>query len=203
MQNNAIRVKREKKEKRSFKETLHKVYKDRHLYILLLPALLITFVFCYCPMPGLIMAFENFRIYDGLFGSEWVGLANIKNIFTQGKFVTAIGNTLSISVLSLLITFPAPIILALLINEIKNKKFKKFVQTASYLPHFLSWISVVGLVQILFGRDGLVNDFRMMFGAEGRITFLAQQNLFIWFVLGTTLCKEVGWGKIIHFANLT
>ena len=192
-----------KRRKRTFRESLHKMYKDRHLYFLLLPALIVTFVFAYCPMPGLIMAFEDFSIYDGLLGSEWVGLENIRKIFTQSKFMTATLNTLSVSVLSLLITFPAPIILALLINELKNKMFKKVVQTASYLPHFLSWISVVGIVQLLFGRDGLVNDLRMYLGAEERVSYLAQQGLFIWFVLGTTLWKEVGWGTVIHLANLS
>lgn len=192
-----------KKGKRTFRESLRKMYKDRALYMLLLPALLVTFMFAYCPMPGLIMAFEDFSIYDGLFGSEWVGLENIRKILTQSKFTTAIWNTLSVSVMSILIGFPAPIILALLINEIKNNVFKRVVQTASYLPHFLSWISVVGLVQLLFGRDGLVNDFRVLLGAGERISYLARQNLFLWFILGTELWKEVGWGTVVHLANLS
>lgn len=192
-----------KKEKGKYYKTLRKVYKYRYLYILLLPVLLLTFVFSYCPMPGLIMAFQDFSIFDGFLGSEWVGLDNIKNIFIQRKFTKSIWNTLLVSILSLIITFPAPIILALLINELKNKFFKRFVQTASYLPHFLSWISVTGLIHILFGRDGLINDLRLMLGASERFTFLAEQKLFIWFVLGTTLWKGVGWGTIIHLANLT
>ena len=180
-----------------------KICKDRQLYFMMLPALLVTLIFSYFPMPGLIMSFENYSVYDGLFGSEWVGLANIKKIFAQSQFTTSIFNTLMVSLLSLLINFPAPIILALLINEIKNELFKRVVQTASYLPHFLSWISVVGLVQLLFGRDGLINDLRMFLGAGERTVFLAEQGLFIWFVLGTSLWKEVGWGTIIHLANLS
>jgi len=180
-----------------------KIMKDRQLYFMLLPALLVTLIFAYFPMPGLIMSFQKYSVYDGLLGSEWVGLDNIKKIFGQSQFLSAIVNTLMVSMLSLLINFPAPIILALLINEIKNKLFKRVVQTASYLPHFLSWISVVGLVQLLFGRDGLINDLRMYLGAEERMVYLAQQELFIWFVLGTSLWKEVGWGTIIHLANLS
>ena len=189
--------------KRTFKESLHKIYKDRHLYFLLLPALLVTFFFAYCPMPGLVIAFKDFSIFKGIWGSEWVGFENIQKIFTQSKFTIAIWNTLKVSVLNILITFPAPIILALMINELKNEVFKRFVQTASYLPHFLSWISVVGLIQLMFSRDGLFNDFRMALGAEARISFLAEQNLFIWFILGTVLWKEVGWGTVIHLANLS
>lgn len=182
---------------------MKKIYKDRYLYLMLVPAAAILLFFSYGPMPGLVMAFQDFSIFDGFFGSEWVGLENFIAIFTQSKFVTAILNTIMVSVLSLFITFPAPIILALLINEIKNKFFKRFVQTASYLPHFLSWISVVGLVQLLFSKDGLINDLLVFLGAEERVMFLAQQENFIWFICGTTLWKEVGWGTIVHLANLT
>ena len=189
--------------KRTAGQVLRKMYKDRQIYLLLLPAIVITIVFAYGPMPGLIMAFEDFSIYDGLFGSEWVGLENIHKIFSQKKLVSSIWNTLKISVLSLLITFPAPIILALLINELKRPVFKRVVQTVSYLPHFLSWISVVGLIHVLFGNDGLINDIRLALGAEERITYLAQQGLFVWLVLGSTLWKEVGWGTVIHLANIS
>lgn len=184
-------------------EKLKRIYKNRYLYLMLLPAAATLLFFSYGPMPGLIMAFQDFSIFRGFLDSEWVGLENFLAIFSQTKFVTAILNTIMVSLLSLLITFPAPIILALLINEIKNKFFKRFVQTVSYLPHFLSWISVVGLVQLLFAKDGLVNDLLVFLGAEERIMFLAQQGGFIWFIVGTTLWKEVGWGTIVHLANLT
>jgi len=184
-------------------ERLKKIYKHRYLYAMIAPAVLILLFFSYGPMPGLVMAFQDFSIFRGFLDSEWVGLENFITIFTQSKFTTAIFNTVWVSVLSLVLTFPAPIVLALLINEIKNKYFKSFVQTASYLPHFLSWLSVVGLVQLLFSRDGLINDFLVYLGAEQRITFLAQQENFIWFIIGTTLWKEVGWSTIVHLANLT
>ena len=198
MQNTQLRA-----EPRFKNEKWKMIYKSRYLYLMLVPAAAILLFFSYGPMPGLVMAFQDFSIFRGFIHSEWVGLENFVKIFSQTKFLTSIWNTIMVSVLSLLITFPAPIILALLINEIKNKFFKRFVQTASYLPHFLSWISVVGLVQLLFSKDGLVNDFLVLLGAEERIMFLAEQNNFIWFVCGTTLWKEVGWGTIVHLANLT
>ena len=192
-----------KRTKNTARETLHKMYKQRYLYVLLMPALVVTFIFAYCPMPGLIMAFEKFSIFKGFLGSEWVGFDNFRKIFTQSNFITAIGNTLLVSLLDILINFPAPIILALLINEMKNGFFKRFVQTASYLPHFLSWISVVGLIQVLFGSQGLFNDIRVFFGATERITPLAEQKYFLWFIVVAGLWKEVGWGTVIHLAGLS
>lgn len=184
-------------------ERMRKLYKSIFLYLMVAPAMLILLVFSYGPMPGLVMAFQDFSIFRGFLHSEWVGLENIITIFTQPQFTQAIFNTVLVSVMILVLTFPAPIILALLINEIKNKLFKRFVQTTSYLPHFLSTLSVVGLVQMLFGRDGLINDMMLALGAEERINYLAQQNNFVWFLVGTNLWKEVGWSTIIHLANLT
>ena len=198
-----MRKKRKNEQIEIKKSVWVKIYKQRHLYVLLLPALILTFVFAYCPMPGLIMAFEDFSIYKGLFKSDWVGFDNIKQIFSRVEIRESIWNTLSISLLSLVINFPAPIILALLINEIKNDMFKKVVQTASYLPHFLSTISVVGIVQLLFSKEGLVNDFRMLMGAQERIGFLGEQQYFLPFILGTTLWQGVGWGTVVHLANLS
>ncbi len=184
-------------------ERMKKIYKSRYLYFMVAPAVLILLFFSYGPMPGLIMAFQDFSIFRGFLNSEWVGLENFIAIFTQPQFTQAIFNTVLVSVMILVLTFPAPIVLALLINEIKNKFFKRFVQTASYLPHFLSTLSVVGLVQLLFNRDGLINDLLVAWGATERINHLAQQENFVWFLVGTNLWKEVGWSTIIHLANLT
>ena len=189
---------------KSYKKSVrYRLWRDRYLYLMLLPALGITLFFSYLPMGGLVMAFQDFDIFKGFLGSEWVGLANFKRIFSQSKFLVAIWNTLSISFLNILICFPAPILLALLLNELRTGPFKKIIQTISYLPHFLSWISVVGFVHLLFGRDGYVNDVRMALGAAERITYLAEQDLFIWFIIGTMLWKETGWGTVIHLANLS
>ena len=182
---------------------LKKLKRDKYQYVMLLPAFLVTLIFAYIPMFGLVMAFQNFSIFDGFLHSEWVGLDNFIKIFTQSKFTTAIWNTLLVSVLNLLICFPAPIILALLINELEHERFKKVTQTISYLPHFLSWISVVGLATVLLGRDGVINDFRMALGAAERVTFLSKQELFLPIIVLLNLWKETGWGTVIHLANLS
>ena len=190
-------------EPRKMNPTLKRIVRDKYLYLMLLPAVAVMLIFKYLPMGGLLMAFEDYSPFKGIFGSKWVGFANFVKIFTQPKFTTAIRNTLVVSLLDLVIGFPAPILLSLLINELENKVFKRIVQTVSYLPHFLSWISVVGIVSILFGRDGIVNDIRIALGAQERIVFLAKQEWFIWFLLGTMVWKETGWGTVIHLANLS
>ena len=162
---------------------IRQLKQDKYIYLMLVPAIVLVLIFNYVPMYGLIMAFQDFDIFDGFLGSEFVGLENFKRIFTQPRFSGAILNTLIVSLLDTLICFPAPIILALLLNELRTGVFKKTVQTISYLPHFLSWISVVGIVNMVFGHDGLVNDLRLLLGAEEKITYLAQQNLFLVFLL--------------------
>lgn len=178
--------------------------KDALLYLLLLPAVGLTLVFAYFPMPWMLMAFQDYNVFKGLLGSPWVGLQNIQRIFTMPMFSNAVVNTLTISVLQLLVGFPAPIILALLINEIRNSAFKRVTQTISYLPHFLSWISVVGLVYAIFGSTGIINDLRISIlgPAAGRTNFLAEQRYFVPFVVGLTVWKEVGWGTIVHLASI-
>ncbi len=184
------------------KNLKRQIKQDKYLYLMLLLPILLVLIFNYVPMYGLIMAFQDFSIFDGFLGSEFVGLENFKKLFTQRGFLTAIWNTLYISFLNLLVCFPAPIILALLLNELKDGIFKKSVQTISYLPHFLSWISVVGIVNMVFGYDGLFNDIREMLGAGERVAYLAEQSLFSTFLIGTSLWKEVGWGTVIHLANI-
>ncbi len=180
-----------------------RIKQDRYLYLMLLIPVALVAVFSYVPMYGLIMAFQDFSIFDGFLGSKFVGLDNFTKLFTQRGFLSAIWNTLMLSILDTLVCFPAPIILALLLNELVAGKFKKTVQTISYLPHFLSWISVVGIVNLVFGHDGLVNDLREILGATERITYLAKQEMFVPLLIGTTLWKEVGWGTVVHLANIS
>lgn len=187
---------------RKRKARLVQISRDKYKYLMLLPAIVLTIIFSYIPMYGLIMAFQNFNIFKGYLGSEWVGLKHFIYIFSKSDFLDSISNTLMISVLKLALCFPAPIILALLINELKVGRFKKTVQTISYLPHFLSMMAVCGFIHMVFGRDGFINDLRVWLG-ESRITYLAEQNLFIWFVVGTLLWKETGWGTVIHLATIS
>jgi putative aldouronate transport system permease protein len=179
--------------------------KNSFLYILILPSVILTFIFAYLPMPGILAAFKDYDLFRGLYASPWVGLKHIKEIFQVPELLNSILNTFQLSVLTILIGFPAPIILALLLNELKNGIFKRTVQTISYLPHFLSWISVVGIIYALFAPYGPVNDVRIMLLGENteRVMFLSKQNLFIPFVLLAGVWKEVGWGTIVYLAALT
>ena len=121
-----------------------RLYQYRWVYLLGLPGLLLMLFFNYLPMRGLLMAFQNYNPHMGILGSEWVGLKHFQTLFKDAKFYSMLRNTLVISGLNLL-TFPAPIILALIMNEVRNAKFKKFIQTSVYLPHFLSWTIVASL----------------------------------------------------------
>lgn len=180
---------------------------DIFLYILLLPTIAVILFFSYLPMPGLLMAFMDYDIIKG-FKSDWVGFANIVEIFKNPDMYGAIWNTLKLNILGLIICHPIPIIFALLLNEVKNSVFKRTIQTISYLPHFLSWISVIGIAFAIYAVYGPVNDFRLwLMGqpltAGDRIMFLADPKLFIPNVLGLGLWKEMGWSSIIYLAALT
>jgi len=175
------------------------------IYLMVLPALLLTLVFSYIPMPGIILAFKDFKPLSGILSSPWVGFANIVKIFQLPNIVRSIWNTLLISALYLLICFPAPIVLALLLNEVRAKVFKKTVQTLTYLPHFLSWISVIGIAVGFYSTYGPLNDLRVAFGGEGtqRLMFLSFQSFFVPNVIILSLWKEIGWGTIIYLAALS
>jgi putative aldouronate transport system permease protein len=178
--------------------------KDRAFYLLLAPAILIVFIFEYMPIPGILVAFKNYDVFRGFWKSEWVGLAHIRSIVELPNMREAIWNTLWISVLSLIFLFPAPIVLALLLNELRLQLFKRIVQTLFYLPHFLSWISVIGIAYAFYSMYGPLNDLRVALFGEGteRVMYLADQSLFIPNVLLLNLWKEVGWGTIIYLAAI-
>lgn len=178
--------------------------KNIFLYALLLPALVLTLVFSYFPMPGVIISFMDYDIFKG-FSSPWVGLANFKELFSLPMFTKATFNTVYISFLNLVIAFPAPIIFALLLNELKGKVFKRVVQTVSYLPHFLSWIAVIGMAHSVYSTYGIINDLRVAVLGEGaeRIRFLADQGFLIPNIMILTLWQCVGWSSIIYLAAIT
>lgn len=178
--------------------------RDWALYVLLLPILLLTLIFCYLPMPGLIISFMDYDVFLQ-FSSPWVGLDNIKTIIETPMFGRAILNTLLMSALNLLIIFPAPILFAILLNELKNVHFKKLVQTVSYLPNFLSWVAVIGIAMSFYSIYGPLNDFLVKLGGEGteRIYFLTKQGFFVPNVLILNLWKTFGWDSIIFLAAIT
>ena len=169
-----------------------------------LPVVLYFFIFKYVPMAGIVIAFKNYKISEGIFGSAWCGLDNFNKAFRTATFSRSVTNTLTISGLKLLFGFPAPIILALMLNEVNHLRFKKTVQTISYLPHFLSWVVLAGMFQqLLSPNNGAVNAIlRDVFGVKESIYFLGNNDYFRGTLIVTDLWKNVGWSSILYLATI-
>lgn len=181
-----------------------RLYRNRYLFLMMLPALVLLIVYRYIPMAGLVIAFKKFSFAKGIFGSDWVGLDNFIFLFTKHpQFLQLVWNTLAINLLKLMFYFPVPVILALLLNELKSARLKKWIQTTIYLPHFVSWV-VFGsiIIQFLMPSTGIVNAIIKMFGSEP-IFFLAEPKYFRGIVVITEIIKSAGWGTILYLAALT
>ena len=159
-------------------------------------------VFHYAPMYGVIIAFKNYSFSRGIIGSPWAGLANFKRMFASASFFEVFRNTLLISFYKLITGFPAPVVFAILLNELKNAKFKKTVQTISYLPHFLSWVILGGMFIQLLALSGPVNIMLSKLGISP-VYFLGDVKYFRSVLVVTSLWKSIGWGSIIYLAALT
>lgn len=173
-------------------------------YLFLIPALVIVILFSYVPMYGIIIAFKDFKMARGILGSEWVGLAHFQKIFSDPNFYRVLFNTIKLSVLSLVTSFPVTIIFALLVNELMNMKFKRVVQTITYLPHFLSWVVVGGFVyQLLSPSNGLINSILVSLGViDKSIYFMVEQDMFTPIFLITNLWKSTGYSIVIYLAAI-
>lgn len=173
-------------------------------YLFLIPALVIVILFSYAPMYGIIIAFKDFKMARGILGSEWVGFAHFQKIFSDPNFYRVLFNTIRLSVLSLVTSFPVTIIFALLVNELMNMKFKRVVQTITYLPHFLSWVVVGGFVyQLLSPSNGLINSILVSLGVLDKpIYFMAEQDMFTPIFLITNLWKSTGYSIVIYLAAI-
>lgn len=176
--------------------------RNRQLYLLMVPVLVFFLLFCYLPMYGALIAFKDYSPSLGVLGSEWVGFKHFKTFLTSPSFGNVFFNTLKISLTSLVVTFPAPIVLALLMNEISNKRFLKITQNITYLPHFISLVVVCGLVKEFTKSDGLIGNIVVMFGAEPK-TLLNHKEYFIPVYVISGLWQEIGWGTIIYLSALT
>ncbi|WP_372628955.1 ABC transporter permease [Cohnella sp.] len=184
-------------------KTWTKVWSFRHIYLFMLPAIVWYLVFCYYPMYGILIAFKDFKYNMGILGSPWAGFRYFEQFLNDSSFYSVLYNTLSISALKLLFGFPAPLILALMLNAVFRNKIKRIFQTISYLPHFVSWVVVVTLMQkILSPNVGLVNDIREKMGLDP-IFFMGMTSLFYPLVIISDIWKGVGWGSIIYLAALT
>ena len=177
----------------------------KYAYLMILPAMIAVFVFMYLPMLGLIFAFKDYDMYKGIMDSPWVGLNNFILIFKQDEMIKAILNTLELSIVNIIGGFPFPILLAILFNEIWNMKFKKVVQTVSYLPHFLSMVSVVGLVYALFATEGPVdNVLTQVFGENYKYeNLLMDADNFVPIAFWTNIWKSTGWSSVLFLAAIT
>jgi putative aldouronate transport system permease protein len=170
---------------------------------MLIPGIVFFTIYKYGPMFGLTLAFKNYRPFLGFWGSQWVGLEHFRRFFSDATFLQLFTNTLSLSLLNLLFNFPVPIIFALLLNEVRNRYFKKFVQTVTYLPHFLSWVVVAGLSYVMFTTaGGIVNEIIKAMGFPV-VNFLSSEKTFRPLIVGQSMWKETGWGTIVYLAALS
>ena len=178
------------------------VVKHRYLYLMLLPGIAYYIIFHYIPMYGLTIAFKDFNIMKGIVGSKWIGFKHFAYLFSLDKFFVVFRNTVVISLYRLVFGFPAPIVMALLLNEVRRLGFKKFVQTVIYLPHFISWVIMGGiLINLLSIDNGLFNQIRTGFGLAP-IGFLTNERYFRGTLVFSMIWKEYGWGTIIYIAAL-
>ncbi len=178
-------------------------------YLFFLPVAVYYFLFKYMPMPGIQIAFKDYSFRLGIWGSPWAKSAgeldlfkHFVRLFTNGEFSRVFGNTITLTVLGQLIGFPAPIILALLLNEMKMPRYKRFIQSISYLPHFVSFVVVYAIMYNIFSLTGLVNGIRANLGLE-RIMYLGDKGLYKWMYVLSGVWQEIGWGSIIYLAQLS
>jgi putative aldouronate transport system permease protein len=173
------------------------------LYVLIMVPLAFALVFKYKPLTGLVLAFKDYKIARGIWGSEWVGFEVFQEIFGHREFLMAVRNTLLLNVLELILSFTVPIILALMLNEIKNMAFKRLNQSLLYLPHFISWPIIGAVAYALLGLgSGMVNNLIEMMGGE-RIPFLQSDMHWLFSFLGIGVWQGMGWGTIIYLAAMS
>ncbi len=189
-----------RKAKREFNIT--SIRKDVWLYILLIPGVLHFIIFKYLPMWGVLIAFQDYNAYLGFLGSPWVGFKHFIDFFSNPDFTRLLSNTLLISLYNLAFGFPAPVIMALLLNEIRSQWYKRSIQTLVYIPHFISWVIIASLTYSLFNSQGVVNKYIIQMG-NNAIPFLTSDNTFRGMIIGQTIWKETGFGTIIYLAALS
>lgn len=171
-------------------------------YLLIVPVMVWLILFCYKPMYGVLIAFQDYRPRLGFLGSKWIGFENFRRFFSDPFFGRVLRNTLTISISTIFFSFPVPIILALLLNEVKATWFKRIAQTVTYLPHFIALVVVCAMVSQFVQTDGIINDIIELFGGERR-NLLSEQNAFVPIYIVSGLWKEMGWNSIIYLAALS
>ncbi|MEG0767429.1 MAG: sugar ABC transporter permease, partial [Clostridia bacterium] len=188
--------------KRTALRTWREIVSDRQLYWMILPGILCVLVFSYLPMYGLVLAFKTYKPKLGILGSPWCGWENFAHFFSKNDAMYTLFNTLRIGVCNLLIGFPIPIVLSLLLNELRGTRFKRTVQSVLYLPHFISWVVIYSLLYSLFSLTaGIVNKTILALGGSA-LNILSDPAKFRGLVYATSVWKGAGWGTIIYMAAI-
>ncbi|MEK5448627.1 ABC transporter permease subunit [Paenibacillus sp. FSL R7-0331] len=186
----------------NFKQRFIRDFKlNKLLYFMMIPVLLYYVIFHYAPMYGAVIAFKDFSPMKGIMGSEWVGLQHFRDFFSSYYFWRILKNTVVISLYSIIFMFPAPIILALLINEVRNQAFKRVVQTVSYMPYFISLVVICGMITDFTNSNGILNSLFSLFGYDGA-AMLQKPGLFRPLYIGSEIWQKIGWESIIYIAAL-
>lgn len=182
---------------------VRKLRKNWQMYLMMLPVVVFLLIFSYYPMYGIVLAFKSYLPSQGIMGSEWVGFEHFRAIFALPDFFRAFRNTILISSLCLIFCFPAPILLALLLNEMQIKGYKKFIQTSIYFPNFISWVIIGGLVTALLSYStGMVNNLFDSLGMN-RVQFQTEPKYFYAILILSMVWRDAGWGTIIYTAAIT
>lgn len=184
-------------------EWLYYLKSNFDLYVFLIPAVVTTFVFAYIPMYGILLAFKDYSLRKGIWGSDWVGFEHFQRFFDSPDFWRLIWNTLSLSVYGLIAGFPIPIILALMLNSMRNKSYRKLVQTITYAPNFISTVVMCGMIVLFLSpRVGIVNSLLGMIGIES-INFMGNASMFPHIYVWSGVWQTTGWSSVIYFAALS
>lgn len=191
--------KTKKQKKINFKQILKKNWV---CYLFILPMLIYVIIVNYIPMYGIQLAFKDYRVADGIWGSAWVGLKHFKTFFESYQFKDLLWNTLSLSLYSLIAGFPMPIIFALLLNYITNVKLKKVVQMVTYAPHFISTVVYCGMILIFLSSDGVINQLLKLIGIDS-VAFLTNPSNFRHIYVWSGVLQNIGWGSIMYISVLT
>lgn len=181
---------------------LRLLWRERWVYLLLLPGLVYFVLFYYIPLLGNVAAFQDFSPYLGFFRSPWVGVQNFLTLLTDPAFVTVVGNTLLISCLQIVFAFPAGIVLALALNAIMHERFKRFMQSVLYLPHFLSWVIIISIWQQIVGGDGFISHMLLSTGGHP-LNIISNPDWFKPMIVLQVMWKETGWSTIMFLAAIT
>lgn len=192
-----------KKYDKKQRNLLLKLWKQKYLQLMVIPFSLLILVMNYLPMFGIVMAFKNFRPSLGIFGSEWVGFKYFEQFFLSGDFLRIMRNTFAMSLMTMAVSFPIPIVFAILLNEIKIVRFKKIVQTSSYLPHFISWVVAANMILVFLSNEGSLNTILMGLHLVDQPIAFFQNGKYFWVIIAlSNLWKEMGWSSVIYLAAI-